>query len=217
MHFNKIIRGNKREANTEQDLYAVLDAGFLCHVAFTHQGKAMMIPTSYGRKGNVLYLHGSTKNFMLNEALQNEQVCISVTHLDGIVMAKSLFNTGVNYRSAVLFGTFEEIVDPAEKLKSLEILTEHIIPGRWNEVELGTDQELKATMAVKFTIESASVKIRNGNPAGDEAIETSEWSGHIPLKQVASKPVFDTNRNDNAPISESVSRFIKSHAVDENS
>jgi nitroimidazol reductase NimA-like FMN-containing flavoprotein (pyridoxamine 5'-phosphate oxidase superfamily) len=217
IQFNKITRGNKRQANTEQDLFEVLDAGFLCHVAFTHQGQPMMIPTAYGRKGSVLYLHGSTQNFMLNTAIQNEKVCISVTHLDGIVLAKSLFNTSVNYRSAVLFGRFELIEDPDEKLESLHILTEHIIPGRWNEVELGTDQQMKATMAVKFIIESASVKIRKGDPAGDEAIETSEWSGHIPLKQVACKPVLDTHRNDSAPLSKSVIQYLNVHAFDENS
>ena len=104
MEFNKIIRGAKREANDEQTVYQILDAGFLCHVAFQHQGQTMMIPTAYGRKGDEIYLHGSTKNFMLNQILDGQTVCISVTHLDGIVLARTLFDTGLNYRSTILFG-----------------------------------------------------------------------------------------------------------------
>lgn len=211
MQFNKIIRGNYRQANTEKELYEVLDAGFLCHVAFTHQGKAMMIPTSYGRKGNVLYLHGNSKNFMLNEALKNEQVCISVTHLDGIVLAKSMFNTSVNYRSAVLFGKCEKVENPVEFMESLKILTENVIPGRWDEVELGIENQINMLMVVKFTIESSSVKIRKTGPEGDEDINTNEWSGHIPLKLVPQKPVFDSKRTDHPTISRSVTDFIKKH------
>lgn len=212
MKFNKIIRGHKREANTEKDLYEVLDAGALCTVAFTHQGKAMMIPTSYGRKGDVLYFHGSSQSFMLQEILKNEQICVSVTHLDGIVLAKTLFNTSVNYRSVVLFGKTELVTDADEKLEALEIVTEQVISGRWNEVALGTDKQLQATLVVKFTIESASVKIRQGGPAGDEQEETDMWSGYIPLKLTADKPIFDEKRKDTPTLSKSVQEYYDKHS-----
>lgn len=212
MHFNKIIRGHKRQTNTEKDLHDVLDAGFLCTVAFTHQGKPMMIPISYGHIDNILYFHGSIKNFMLNEAIKNEQICVSVTHLDGLVLAKSLFNTTVNYRSAVLFGKAILVEDATEKLEAMKLFTENIIPGRWNEVTLGTDIQLKSTLVVKFIIESASVKIRDEGPKDDDDIETSEWSGHIPLKQVALPPIIDPKRIDNPMVSNSVKNFIKSNS-----
>lgn len=212
MHFNKIIRGHKRQTNTEKDLHEVLDAGFLCTVAFTHQGKPMMIPVSYGRKENSLYFHGSIKNFMLNEAIKNEQICVSVTHLDGLVLAKSLFNTTVNYRSAILFGRAELVEDTTEKLEAMKLFTEKIIPGRWDEVTLGTEHELESTLVVKFIIESASVKIRAEGPKDDDQIETLEWSGHIPLKQVALRPIIDPKRIDHPKVSKSVKNFIKSHS-----
>lgn len=208
MQFNKIIRGHKREANNETDLWSILDAGALCTVAFTHQGRAMMIPTSYGRKDHFLYFHGSTQSFMLNEILKNEQVCVSVTFLDGVVLAKTLFNTSVNYRSVVLFGKTRLIEDASEKYEALKIVTDQVIPGRWEEVALGTDKQLNATMVVEFEIESASVKIRNEDPAGDENEETMEWSGHIPFKTIALAPIFDSKRDEEVAISKSVKNFI---------
>ena len=170
MEFNKVIRGAKREMNDEVSVKSILDAGFLCHVAFQHQGQAMMIPTAYGRKDEDIYLHGSTKNFMLNQILDGQTICLSVTHLDGIVLAKSLFHTSVNYRSVVLFGKASLVDDENERIEGMKIITENIIKGRWDEVKLGTESQLKATMVIKFSIEKASAKIRNEGPIGDDEI-----------------------------------------------
>lgn len=208
MQFNKIIRGNNRQANSEPELWSILDAGSLCTIAFTHQEKAMMLPTSYGRKDHFLYFHGSTQNFMLNEILKNEQICVSVTFLDGIVLAKTLFNTSVNYRSVVLFGKTRLIHDVASKNEALKIITNQVIPGRWEEVALGTDKHLQAIMVVEFEIESASVKIRNEGPTGDAAATPTQWSGHIPLKIIALEPIFDIKRNEEIPLSDSVKNFL---------
>ena len=175
MEFNKVVRGAKRAMNDEDTVYAILDAGFLCHVAFQHERQTMMIPTAYGRKGDALYLHGSTKNFMLSQVLNGQTVCISVTHLDGIVLARSLFHTSVNYRSAVLFGKAELLEDEDERLEGMQIITDNIIKGRWDEVPVGTAQQLHATMVLKFTIDSASAKIRNEGPAGDDDITDEVW------------------------------------------
>jgi uncharacterized protein len=193
MQFNKIVRGPNRAANEVENVHAILDAGFLCHVAFIHEGVPMQIPTAYGRAGDCIYLHGSTKNFMLNQIINGQTTCIAVTHLDGIVLARTLFDTSANYRSAVLFGKATLVTNEAERLKGLEIITENVLKGRWAEVPVGTPNELKATMVVKFTIESASAKIRNEGPKGDEGKnEVQVWSGHIPLQLKAQAPIFDT-------------------------
>jgi nitroimidazol reductase NimA-like FMN-containing flavoprotein (pyridoxamine 5'-phosphate oxidase superfamily) len=212
MIFNKIIRGAKREMNDAVNVNAILDAGFLCHVAFMHQGLPMMVPTAYGRKDDVIYLHGSTKNFMLNQLINGSTNCISVTHLDGLVLARSLFHTSVNYRSVVLFGKAVALSDEAERMEGLKMITDNIIKGRWNEVPVGTEQELKATMIVKFTIESASAKVRDVGPVGDEDVDNNKWSGVIPLALKASAPVADIKFDQSIPVTESVTGFEKRYA-----
>ncbi|MBK9727027.1 MAG: pyridoxamine 5'-phosphate oxidase family protein [Saprospiraceae bacterium] len=192
MEFNKVLRGTKREMNDVENVHAILDAGFLCHVAFQHQGQTMMIPTAYGREEDDLYLHGSTKNFMLNQILDGQISCISVTHLDGIVLAKTLFDTSVNYRSVVLFGKAILLTDETERLKGMKIITENIVKGRWDEVKIGDENQLKATMVIRFTIEKASAKIRTGAPMGDVEIKDDVWSGEIPLAMKALQPMQDS-------------------------
>lgn len=207
MEFNKITRGAKRAVNDEDSVYAILDAGFLCHVAFLHEGVPMIIPTAYGRKGDVIYLHGSAKNFMLNQIIQQQTICISVTHLDGIVLARTLFDTSANYRSAVLYGKATLLEKEEERLEALEIITENIIPGRWEEVPVGSESELKATMVVAFKIERASAKIRSGGPAGDENQENEVWSGHIPFELKVLEPIADPKFGGKIPLSKSVISF----------
>lgn len=209
MEFNKIIRGANRAANDEKAVYEILDAGFLCHVAFQHNGQTMMIPTAYGRKEDALYFHGSSKNFMLNQIVSGSSICIGVTHLDGIVLAKTLFDTSANYRSVVLFGKAELLTDPDERLEGLKIITENIIKGRWNEVTVGSENQLKATMVVKFTIEKASAKVRQGGPQGDEEISDTVWSGHIPLYLRAGEPITDLKFGTEPLVSESVNNFVR--------
>jgi uncharacterized protein len=208
MKFNRIVRGAKREVNDAESVNAILDAGFLCHVAFTHEGLPMMIPTAYGRKKDTLYLHGSTKNFMLNQIINGQTSCISVTHLDGLVLARSLFDTSVNYRSVVVFGKGVLVTDEQERMEGLKIITDNIIKGRWDEVPVGTEQELKATMVIKFTIESASAKIRYGGPLGDEEMGNEVWSGVIPLSMKADNPIPDEKFSGNVTETASVKNFV---------
>jgi nitroimidazol reductase NimA-like FMN-containing flavoprotein (pyridoxamine 5'-phosphate oxidase superfamily) len=193
-------------------VHEILDAGFLCHVAFQYQGKTMMIPTAFGRKDNSLFIHGSTKNHMLNSVIQNETICISVTHLDGIVLAKTLFDTSANYRSVVLFGHAQLVTDESERIEGLKIITEHIIKGRWNEVPVGTESQLKATMIIKFEIDTASAKIRAGGPQGDEGELSKVWSGHIPLQLKALNPVLDSKFGIESMVTDSVQQFCKKYA-----
>lgn len=209
MEFNKVIRGAKREMNDEESVKSILDAGFLCHVAFQHQGQTMMIPTAYGRKDEDIYFHGSTKNFMLNQILDGQTICISVTHLDGIVLAKSLFHTSVNYRSVVLFGKALLVEDENERIEGLKIITENIVKGRWDEVTLGTEAQIKATMIIKFKIEKASAKIRNEGPVGDDDIKEEVWSGHIPLQLKALTPIQDNKFGIELEMSSSVKNYVE--------
>lgn len=209
MEFNKVVRGEKRAMNDVASVHAILDAGFLCHVAFQHQGQTMMIPTAYGREDDCLYIHGSTKNFMLNQILDGQTICISVTHLDGIVLAKSLFHTSVNYRSVVLFGKAFLLEDENERIQGMKIITENIVAGRWDEVELGNESQLKATMVIKFRIERASAKIRNEGPLGDVEIKEEVWSGHIPLAMKALQPMQDNKFGVSLEMSDSVKMYYE--------
>ncbi len=211
MKFNEIKRGHKRQENTQEDLFDVLDAGFVGTLAVNVDGTPMMIPTAYGRDHEVIYLHGSTKNHLLNAALESEKVSFSVHHTDGLVLAQTLYNTSLNYRSAIIFGKAELVEKEEERMKALEIITENIIPGRWNEVETGTEQQLKATMVIKIPIESASVKFRDAGPEGDEELNKEVWSGHIPLKTVALPPVYDAKRLQAFGEDESVEFFYLKH------
>jgi nitroimidazol reductase NimA-like FMN-containing flavoprotein (pyridoxamine 5'-phosphate oxidase superfamily) len=211
MNFNRIIRGADKAANDEESIYKILDSGFLCHVAFQHNEQTMMIPTAYGREENALYIHGSTKNHMLNQIINSQSVCIGVTHLDGIVLARTLFDTSANYRSVILFGKAELVIDNDERLKGLQIISENIIKGRWNEVSVGSENELKATMVVKFTIDKASAKIRDGGPKGDEENLHEVWSGHIPLSLKALDPVADTKFKVELEMTKSVTDYWEKH------
>ena len=209
MEFNKVVRGAKREMNDVESVHAILDAGFLCHVAFKHQGQTMMIPTAYGREADTLYLHGSIKNFMLNQILDGQTICISVTHLDGIVLAKTLFNTSVNYRSTVLFGKAVLVEDEQERMQGMKCITENIVKGRWDEVIVGDENQLRATMVIKFTIETASAKMKNEGPMGDDAITDEVWSGQIPLVMKALQPIQDTKFGVALELSECAKKYFE--------
>lgn len=211
MEFNKVTRGNKRERNDEESVYQILDSSFLCHVAFQHQGQVMQIPTAYGRKEDTLFIHGSTKNFMMNQLLDGQTCCISVTQLDGIVLAKSLFHTSVNYRSVVAFGKAKLVEEEQEKLEGLKIITENIVKGRWDEVPVGTENELKGTLVIKIKIDSVSAKIRSGGPMGDETMVEKVWSGQIPLVMKALEPIKDVKFIDEVELSESVRHYWQSN------
>ena len=207
MEFNKVVRGSNRAVNNESAIHEILDAGFLCHIAFQHEGETMIIPTAYGRKDNILLFHGSTKNFMLNQIIKNQTICVSVTHLDGIVLARTLYDTSANYRSAILYGKAELIENHEDRIEGLKIITENIIKGRWNEVSIGSENELKATMVIKFTIEKASAKIRKGGPEGDENKSSAVWSGHIPLSLKALEPIADTKFGIEYELTDSVKNY----------
>lgn len=169
---------------------AVLDSGFICHVGYNIDDMPYVTPTSYWREGDHVYWHGSSASRMLRAQSKRIDVCFTVTHVDGLVMARSAFNHSINYRSVMLFGQAEKVEDEAYKLQVLETFTEKLFPGRWQELRPVTRQELKATTVLRMAIEEGSAKIRTGDPGDDEAdYSWPVWAGVVPLTINAGKPL----------------------------
>ncbi len=167
---------------------AILDAGFICHVGYNIEGKPYVTPTSYWREGEHVYWHGSSASRMLREQSKGIDVCFTVTHVDGLVMARSAFNHSINYRSVMLFGLAGKVEGEDDKLRVLETFTEKLFPGRWSELRPVTKKELKATTVLHMPIEEGSAKIRTGDPGDDEEDYTwPVWAGVVPLSVMASK------------------------------
>jgi uncharacterized protein len=162
------------------DLDAVLDAGLVCHLGVIIDGAPAVLPTGYGRIGETLYLHGSSGNKSLL-AGAGQQVCVTITLLDGLVCARAVFHHSMNYRSAVIYGTARLVDDPDEKLAALEAVTNHLVPGRWEHARPPTRKELAATAVLALPLTEASVKVRTGEPKDDpEDYESGIWAGVLP-------------------------------------
>jgi len=166
----------------------ILDAGFLAHVGFSVDRQPFVLPTLYGRRGETLYLHGSAASRMLRELGSGVPASVSVTLVDGIVLARSAFHHSMNYRSVVAFGRARKIEDSDYKVRCLEVISEHLIPGRWAEVRSPNASELKATTVVEFQMEEASSKVRSGPPLDDDGdYDLAAWAGVLPL-EIRSQP-----------------------------
>jgi hypothetical protein len=173
-------------------IYQILDEAFLCHVGFITDGQPFVIPTGYARLGDDLLLHGSAASRMLRAMASGIDVCVTVTLLDGLVLARSIFHHSMNYRSVMIFGKAKVISDGMEKLGALRALTEHIVPQRWSEARPPNEQELKATTVLVLPLQEASAKVRTGDPVDnveDHALDI--WAGVIPLRLSAGSPVVD--------------------------
>lgn len=179
-----ITRLPKRGVYDKEIIYSILDEALVCTLAFVRNGEPFQIPTGFCRVDDSLYVHGSVGSFYMRELAENKSsVCISVTHLDGLVLARSAFHHSMNYRSVVIFSHAEKVVDANELYQVLELFTNKIQPGRWNDVRKPTEGEWKATMVLKFKIEEASAKVRAGEPKDDdEDYELGIWAGVVPLK-----------------------------------
>jgi uncharacterized protein len=173
-------------------IHCILDAAFLCHVGFVVDGQPFVIPTGFGRKGDTLYIHGSAASRMLRNLEKGVPVCVTVTLLDGIVLARAAFHHSMNYRSVVMLGTAALVEDADAKNEALRIISDQIIPGRWNEARLPTAQELKATTVLAMPIDEASAKVRTGPPKDDEEDYGLDiWAGVLPLSVQPGVPVPD--------------------------
>jgi nitroimidazol reductase NimA-like FMN-containing flavoprotein (pyridoxamine 5'-phosphate oxidase superfamily) len=189
----RVVREAHRGVYDRETVYGILDEGFLCHVGFAVDGQPFVIPTSYGRHGASLYIHGSAASRMLRQTQkEGVPVCITVTLLDGLVLARSIFNHSMNYRSVVILGKATLVDDPQEKLAALRILSEHILPGRWNDSRQPNPSELKQTSVLRVPIEEFSAKVRQGPAIDDEEdYAFPAWAGVIPLQTVAGAPIDD--------------------------
>lgn len=188
----------KRGVYDRRPVYEILDEGFICHVGFAVDGQQFVIPTGYARVDDGLYIHGSQVSRMLRTLAQGIDVCVAVTLVDGLVLARSAFHHSVNYRSVVIFGRATMVEDRAAKLAALFAFSEHVVPGRWNDVREPTDQELKATTVLALPLEEVSAKVRTGPPIDDEEDYSMDvWAGVLPLKVVAGTPVKDPRLPEN--------------------
>ena len=188
----RVVREPERGVYDRETVYRILDEAFLCHIGFSVDGQPFVIPTSYGRKGANLYIHGSAASRMLRQMKEGVSVCVTVTLLDGLVLARSVFNHSMNYRSVVILGKATLVEDPEEKLAALHALSEHIIPGRWDDVRQPNERELKATSVLRVPIEEFSAKVRMGPPIDDaEDYSIATWAGVVPLEINAGTPISD--------------------------
>jgi nitroimidazol reductase NimA-like FMN-containing flavoprotein (pyridoxamine 5'-phosphate oxidase superfamily) len=189
----RLVREADRAVYDREAAYRILDEGFLCHVGFLVEGQPFVIPTSYGRHGDNLYIHGSAASRMLRQLKEGVDVCVTVTLLDGLVLARSIFNHSMNYRSVVILGKATLVDDPAEKIETLRLLSEHIIPGRWADSRQPNERELKATSVLRLPIKEFSAKVRTGPVVDDEEdYSFPTWAGVVPLEMVAGSPINDS-------------------------
>ena len=206
----RIVREPQRAVYDRATAYEILDEGFICHVGFAIDGQPFVIPTGYGRCGDNLYIHGSAASRMLRNLDQGIAVCVAVTLLDGLVLARSIFNHSMNYRSVVVLGTATAITDPNEKLEALRLLSEHILPGRWAESRFPNEKELKATLALRLPIEEFSAKVRQGPVIDDEEdYSFRTWAGVLPFNTVPGSPIRDERCDPSIPEPEYVAHYAR--------
>jgi nitroimidazol reductase NimA-like FMN-containing flavoprotein (pyridoxamine 5'-phosphate oxidase superfamily) len=188
----RVRRLPRRAAYDRTTIHAILDEGLVCHLAFAAEGQPYAIPTAYARIGDHLYVHGSTASRTLRAAA-GSPVCLTVTLIDGLVLARSAFHHSMNYRSVIVLGAAEEVADEDERLAAMRALVERIAPGRWTEIRQPNPQELKATTILRLSLAEASAKIRTGPPIDDqEDLPLPCWAGVVPLALTAAAPVPDT-------------------------
>ena len=188
----RITREPQRAAYDRESIYRVLDEGLVCHLGFTVEGQTFVIPTMYARVGDAIYFHGSAASRMLRGVSAGLNVCVTVTLTDGLVLARSVFNHSMNYRSVVALGNASIVDEPAEKVQALRAFTEKILPGRWNDARQPNEKELKATSILRLPLTEVSAKVRVGGVEDDaEDYALQVWAGIVPLRLIADAPVRD--------------------------
>jgi len=196
----RIKRLPKRARYDRDTVHAILDAGFVCHIGYSIDGQPYVTPTAYWREGDAVYWHGSSKSRMLLALEKRPPLCLTVTHFDGLVVARSGFHMSVNYRSAMLFGTPYKVEEPGEKLAKMERFIERVYPGHWPELRPVSKRELKAMSVFGLHIEEAVAKVRTGGPIDEnEDYALPIWAGVVPVRQVLGAPVDDGRLAPGAP------------------
>ncbi|MFF5260595.1 pyridoxamine 5'-phosphate oxidase family protein [Actinomadura viridis] len=201
-------RAKQRAATDRAALREILDAGRICHLGVVVDGSPRVVPTGYGYSGDTLYLHGSTGASSLL-AGPSQEICVTITHVDGIVLARSLFHHSVNYRSAMIYGTPRRLTDPDEKLAGLRAITERLAPGQWDVARPPNAKELAATTVLALSLEEASVKVRQGPPGDDEEDYALDlWAGVLPVREVFGEPVPDPRLRPGIPAPAHVTSMV---------
>lgn len=196
----KIGRIPKRAVYDKAQVHAILDEGFLCHVGFVVDGQPYVIPTGYVRVGELIYLHGSAASRMLRRLDEGIAACVTVTLVDGLVLARSVFHHSMNYRSVVILGTARLVTERDEKVEALRSFANHIVPGRWEEARQPNEQELKSTSVLALPLKEVSAKIRTGSPLDEEEDYTLPvWAGVVPIRARIGEPVPDSRLVPDAP------------------
>ncbi len=206
----QVKRLPKRGKYDSETVYKILDEAFVCHVGFVVDGQPFVIPTNFGRVGDTVYLHGSAASRMLRTLSGGIPVCVTVTLVDGLVLARSAFHHSVNYRSVVILGTAKLVEDPTQKMEALRLFTEHVMKGRWDEIRWPNEQELKGTTVLALPLEEVSAKVRVGGPVDDEEdYSLPVWAGVLPLAQTKGAPVPDTRLKEGTPVPQYITTYSR--------
>jgi uncharacterized protein len=188
----KLRRLPARGSHDRETIDAILDEALVCHLGFVHDGRPAVTPTLHARVGDEVFIHGSAASRMLRALAGGIEACLTVTLVDGLVLARSAFHHSINYRSVVLYGTATPVTEPAEKERALEAFTEKLVPGRWADVRWPNRKELKATTALALPIREGSAKVRTGQPVDDEEDYALEaWAGVVPIRTQMLDPISD--------------------------
>ncbi|MBT8384440.1 MAG: pyridoxamine 5'-phosphate oxidase family protein [Bacteroidia bacterium] len=206
----KVKRAPKRGHYDTKTIYNILDNDFICQIGFVYNGYPVVIPTIYGRKDDNLYFHGASVSRLLVTLEKGVPISLNVTQTDGIVLARSAFHHSLNYHSVTIFGEAELVMDEKERLDALKVVSDQIIPLRWEEARLPNKKELKATKVLKLKIKEASAKIRTGPPKDEnEDYDLNIWAGVIPMNTTYGNPIVDPNLKSGILIPNSVKALIK--------
>jgi nitroimidazol reductase NimA-like FMN-containing flavoprotein (pyridoxamine 5'-phosphate oxidase superfamily) len=210
-----VRRKRERGSYDVETIHAILDEGMVCHVGFAVDGHPWVIPTAYARIGDYVYLHGATANNALRTLAEGGSACVTVTLIDGLVLARSTFHHSVNYRSVVLFGVAERVEDEREKATALDAFVEHLVPGRTSEARVPTPSELRSTLVVRIPIDEASAKVRTGGPIDDEPdMDLPVWAGVIPLATTAGAPIADDDLPPDVAVPPYASNYTRRGSTD---
>jgi nitroimidazol reductase NimA-like FMN-containing flavoprotein (pyridoxamine 5'-phosphate oxidase superfamily) len=197
----RVIRHAERGVYDREQIHSILDQGYVCHVGFAIDGQPYVIPTAYGRSGDLLYIHGSAASRMLRSLSQGVAVCVTVTLVDGFVLARSAFRHSMNYRSVVVLGTARLVTDPGEKREALRCFTNHIVPDRWEEVRQPNETEMRSTSVLALPLDEASAKVRSGPPLDIEDDWSSPvWAGVVPVLTQLGEPIPDSHVSPGVPM-----------------
>ena len=207
---NRVRRHPERAAYDKEVIYPIIDEAIICHVGFVQDQQPFVIPTLHARREDEILLHGASSSRLLRHAVTGAELCITMTLLDGLVLARSAMNHSADYRSVVLFGSGTIIDTLGEKLQALQELTNYIVPGRWADVRPPSAKELKATTIVSVPIELATAKMRQGPPVDDEGdYGLNVWAGNLPLRQQVGEPIDDPKLKVGIAVPDNVRRYVK--------